>query len=76
MKILHISKLRFFLFFLKNIKGCQLPHLHSQAVSKHISLYERGYFYKIRYWFWNSELVYIQGHPTTVFSEISDFSIA
>ena len=38
--------------------------------------YERGFFYKIRYGFWNSELVFIQGHPTTVFSEISEFSIA
>ena len=33
--------------------------------------YEKGFFYKIRRGFWNSELVFIQGHPTTVSSEIS-----
>ena len=49
------------------------PH---PSCSKTHFRYERGFFYKIRYGFWNSELVFIQGDPTTVFSEISEFSIA
>ena len=50
------------------------PH---PSCSKTHFRYERGFLYnKIRYGFWNSELVFIQGHPTTVFSEISEFSIA
>ena len=46
--------------------------------------YEKGFFYKIRCGVGNSKLVFIQGHPKTVFSEISvwrgknclEFSIA
>ena len=49
------------------------PH---PSCSKTHFRYERGFFYKIRYGFWNSEFVFIQGDPKTVFSEISEFSIA
>ena len=42
MKILYISKLRFFNF--KNIKGCQLPHLHNQAVPQYISTMRKALF--------------------------------
>ena len=44
-------------------KAHQLTHFH----------YERGFFHKIRYGLCNSELEFIQGHPMTVFSEISEF---
>ena len=61
-----------------------MPHLQSQAVPEHISATRKASFIKFSVGFWNSELVFIQGHPTTVFSEISvrrgknclDFSIA
>ena len=44
-------------------KARQLTHFH----------YERGFFHKIRYGLCNSALEFIQGHPMTVFSEISEF---
>ena len=37
------------------------------SCSKTHFCYEQGFFYKIWYGFWNVELVFIQGHPTTVF---------
>ena len=66
------------------MKGCQLQHLQSQAVPQHISAMKKASFIKFGVGFWNSKLVFIQGHPTTVFSEISvrrsknclEFSIA
>ena len=59
MKILHISKLGFFKFSFKNIKGCQLRHLQSQAVPQHISATRKASFIKFGVGFWNSELVFI-----------------
>ena len=61
-----------------------MPHLQSQALPEHISATRKASFIKFSVGLWNSELVFIQGHPTTVFSEISvrrgknclDFSIA
>ena len=70
MRILHISKLSFFKFSYKNIKGCHLPHLHSQSVPQHISAMRKAFFIKFGAGFWNGKLVFIQGHPTTAFSEI------
>ena len=69
MKILHISKLRF--FNLKNIKGCQLPHLHSQAVPQHISAMRKASFViKIECGVLEQRACICSGHPTTVVSEI------
>ena len=65
-----------FLIFLENHKGMSIAAPPQPSCSKTHFCYDRGFFYKIRYGFWNSELVFIQGHPTTVFSEISEFSIA
>ena len=70
MKILHISKVRSFFNF-KNIKGCQLRHLHSQAAPQHISAMRKASFV-ITIWcvvLEHRACIY-SGHPTTVFSEI------
>ena len=48
-----------------------LQHLQSQAVPQHISAMRKASFIKFGVGFWNSKLVFIQGHATTVFSEIS-----
>ena len=61
-----------------------LQHLQSQAVPQHISAMRKASFIKFGVGFWNNKLAFIQGHPTTVFSEISvrrsknclEFSIA
>ena len=62
----------------------QLLHPQSQDVPQHISATRKASFIKFDVGFWNSELVFIKGHPTTVFSQISvrrgknclEFSIA
>ena len=74
MRILNISKLRFLIFLEKHNKDVNAAPPQPSGSKTHFR-YERGFFYKILYWFWNSELVFFQGHPTNVFSEISDFSI-
>ena len=40
-----------------------MPHLQSQAVPQHISATRKVCFIKFGVGFWNSELVFIQGHP-------------
>ena len=78
-------KIKVFKFSVKNIiKGCQLPHLQSQAVPQHISATRKASFIKFGVGFWKSELVFIKGYPTTLLSEVSvrrgknclEFSIA
>ena len=78
MKILHIVSInnKGFLVFLEEHKGMSIAAPPQPSFFKTHLRYERGFFYKFRYGFWNSDLVFIQGHPTTVFSEISEFSIA
>ena len=49
------------------IKGCQLPHLHSQAVPQHISAMKKACFMKFGSGFWNSELVVSSGAPKDCF---------
>ena len=75
--MIHISKLRFFLFFLEKQKGMSIAAPPQPSCSKTHQLtrfrYERGFFHKNRYGFCNNELVFTQGHPTTVFSKKSEF---
>ena len=66
------------------LSGAPMSIVESQAVPQHISAMRKASFIKFGVGFWNSKLVFIQGHPTTVFSEISvrrsknclEFSIA
>ena len=66
------------------IKGCQLPHLHSQAVAQHISAMKKACFMKFGSGFWNSELVVSSGAPKDCFlwntcsekQKLLEFSIA